>query len=46
MGTRVNTEDLKNEQIKEIILDAHKQLEIEKKLIAQGTIRKCENLNF
>lgn len=35
-ATRVSTEDFAGDQIKSIILDANKQIEIEKKLIAQG----------
>ena len=36
MATRVSTEDFAGDQIKSIILDANKQIEIEKKLISQG----------
>lgn len=36
MGARMNTEDLKTNQMKLVILDAVKQLEMEKKMIAQG----------
>jgi hypothetical protein len=36
MATRVSTEDFAGHQIKSIILDANKQIEIEKKMIAQG----------
>lgn len=35
-ATRVSTEDFAGYQIKSIILDANKQIEIEKKMIAQG----------
>ena len=35
-ATRVSTEDFAGDQIKSIILDANKQIEIEKKLISQG----------
>lgn len=36
MGSRVNTEDLKSDQIRLAILDASKQLDNEKNMIAQG----------
>ncbi len=35
-GARVNTEDLKTEKLRFLILDATKQIENEKKLIALG----------
>lgn len=38
MGARMNTEDLKNDQMKLVIIDAMKDIEIEKRLIAQGII--------
>ena len=39
MATRVSTEDFAGDQIKSIILDANKQIEVEKKLIAQGNLK-------
>ena len=36
VGSRVNTDDLKSEQITTIISDANKQIEMEKRLISQG----------
>jgi hypothetical protein len=36
MANRVNTDDFGSEQIKSILLDAYKQIESEKTLIAQG----------
>jgi hypothetical protein len=36
MATRVSTEDFAGNQIKSIISDANKQIDIERKLIAQG----------
>ena len=38
-ATRVSTEDFAGDQIKSIILDANKQIEIEKKLISQGRVK-------
>lgn len=44
MGARMNTEGLKNDQMKLVIIDAMKEIEIEKRLIAQGTILLLEFL--
>lgn len=47
MATRVSTEDFAGDQIKSIILDANKQIEVEKKLIAQGNLKvKFRNLLY
>ena len=35
-ATKVSTEDFTGDQVKSIILDANKQIELEKKLIEQG----------
>jgi hypothetical protein len=38
MGARMNTEDLKNDQMRLVIIDAIKEIDNEKKLIALGII--------